>query len=145
MTACQKRVHLIGGINLQGHQIEYRHVDWVNFESISGFLTQLQAANPKAKKIHIIWDNAGYHKSEKMREFVKDSNIQLHFLPPYSANLNPIERLWKLLHEQVTYNKYYDKLRDFTEAIVGFFDNLEQYHDIIKRRINDDFQTLTAA
>lgn len=143
MTACQKRVHLIGGINLQGHQVEYRHVDWVNFESISAFLTQLQATNPKAKKIHIIWDNAGYHKSEKMREFVKDSNIQLHFLPPYSPNLNPIERLWKILHEQVTYNKYYDKLRDFTEAIVGFFDNLEQYHHIIKQRINDNFQSLT--
>jgi transposase len=143
MTACQKRVHLIGGINLQGHHIEYRHVDWVNFESISAFLTQLQAANPNANNIHIIWDNAGYHKSANMKAFIEGTNIQLHFLPPYSPNLNPIERLWKILHEQVTYNKYYDKLRDFTEAILGFFDNLEQYQDIIQHRINDNFQMLT--
>jgi transposase len=145
MTACQKRVNLIGGINLQGHQIEYRHVDWVNFESISAFLTQLQAANPTAGKIHIIWDNAGYHKSGDMKAFVENTNLQLHFLPPYSPNLNPIERLWKILHEQVTYNKYYDKLRDFTEAIVGFFDNIEQYQQIIKQRVNDNFQQLASA
>jgi hypothetical protein len=59
------------------------------------------------------------------------------------AKLEPIERLWKILHEQVTYNKHYDKLPDFTEAILGCFDNLEQYQDIIQHRINDNFQRLT--
>ncbi|MCH9756018.1 MAG: transposase, partial [Gammaproteobacteria bacterium] len=54
-----------------------------------------------------IWDNAGYHKSQAIRDFVKKTNIELHFLPPYSPNLNPIERLWKIMHENVTYNRYY--------------------------------------
>jgi transposase len=143
MTACQKRVNLLGAIELKNHQVEYRHVDWVNFESISAFFTQLIDVNPTRKNIHIILDNAGYHRSEKMREFVEQTNITLHFLPPYSPNLNPIERLWKILHEQVTYNRYYPKFSDFTEGIIGFFDKIQNYRHIIQSRINDNFQSLS--
>jgi transposase len=114
MTACQKRVNLIGAINLDGHHIEYRQVDWVNAESLKEFLQQLIDANPDKSIIHLIWDNAGYHKSKAIRDFVANTKIKLHFLPPYSPNLNPIERLWKLMHENVTYNRYYKKFADFT-------------------------------
>jgi transposase len=145
MTNCQKRLNLIGGINLTGHQIEYRQVDWVNTESIQDFLTQLIESNPLAKKIHIIWDNAGYHKSEAIRKFVSERKICLHYLPPYSPNLNPIERLWKVMHEQVTYNRYYPKLADFTKGILDFFTNIGKYKTIIQARINDNFQRLALA
>lgn len=142
MTACQKRVNLIGAINLDGHDIEYRHVDWVNTGSIKAFLQQLLDSNTNAKTIHIIWDNAGYHKSEEIELFVKDTKIQLHYLPPYSPNLNPIERLWKIMHEQITYNRYYEKFADLKEAILGFFENIDTFKAIIKNRINDNFQQL---
>ncbi|NQY73600.1 MAG: transposase, partial [Candidatus Margulisbacteria bacterium] len=48
-TACQKRINLIGALNLEGHKIEYRQVDWVNTESIKGFLLQLISAHPSMK------------------------------------------------------------------------------------------------
>jgi len=145
MTACQKRINLIGAINLDAHDIEYRQVDWVNAESIKAFLNQLIEANPNASNIHLIWDNAGYHRSKEILSFVSDTKITLHYLPPYSPNLNPIERLWKIMHEQVTYNRYYPKMADFTEGILGFFRNIENYKDIIQTRINDNFQRLTFA
>ena len=142
MTACQKRVNLIGAINLAGHDIEYQKVDWVNTESIKAFLQQLSDANPNTKHIHIIWDNAGYHRSHEVVSFAEKNNIQIHYLPPYSPNLNPIERLWKVMHENVTYNQYYPKFADFTEGILGFFKNIKKFHHIIQARINDDFQRL---
>lgn len=142
MTACQKRVNLIGAINLAQHDIEYQKVDWVNTESIIAFLRQLTEANPKAKNIHIIWDNAGYHRSQEVVAFAEKNNIKFHYLPPYSPNLNPIERLWKVMHEQVTYNQYYPKFADFTEGILDFFANIKRFHHIIKARINDNFQRL---
>jgi hypothetical protein len=71
MTACQKRVNLIAGINLATHHVEYAEVRWINGESIEAFLKQLIASKPAAKKIHVIWDNAGYHKSQAIRNFVK--------------------------------------------------------------------------
>lgn len=145
MTACQKRVNLIGAINLDGHHIEYKKVDWVNGEYLKGFLNQLIAANPAAKKIHLFLDNAGYNKSKEIKDFVKNTVINLHYLPPYSPNLNPIERLWKIMHENVTYNRYYSRLSDFTEGILNFFNNLQQIMPVIQSRINDNFQTLDLA
>lgn len=145
MTACQKRINLLGAINLDSHQIEYQQVDWVNTQSIQGFLEQLIAANPKASKIHLIWDNAGYHKSKELLSFISNTKIVLHYLPPYSPNLNPIERLWKIMHEQVTYNRYYPKFADFTEGVIGFYKNIQTYRTIIQSRINDNFQLLSSA
>ena len=54
---------------------------------------------PHAKKIHLIWDQAGYHICREVQEFLKTSRIKIHYLPPRSPNLNPIERLWKIMHE----------------------------------------------
>ena len=145
MTACQKRVNIIGAINLDGHQIEHCQVNWVNAESIKAFLEQLIKANPMAKKIHLIWDNARYHKNKDILLFVSQTKIALHYLPPYSPNLNAIERLWKILNEQVTYNRYYPKFSDFVDAISIFFDNIDKYKTIISTRITDNFQRLSFA
>jgi transposase len=145
MTACQKRVNLIAGINVSNHDVEYAQAPWINGESIEAFLKQLIAAQPKAKTIHIIWDNAGYHKSQAIRDFVSTTNIKLHFLPAYSPNLNPIERLWKVMHENITYNRYYPKFSDFTEGILSFFEKITDYKSILVSRITDNFQRLNFA
>jgi len=50
MTACQKRVNLIAGINLANHHVEYAEAKWINGESIEAFLKQLISAQPTAKK-----------------------------------------------------------------------------------------------
>lgn len=70
---------------------------------------------------------------------------ELYYLPPYSPNLNPIERLWKIMHENTTYNRYYAKLSEFTDNIIGFFENIGKYKSIIQARINDNFQRLKLA
>lgn len=56
-----------------------------------------------------------------MRQYLAVSKIALHFLPPYSPNLNPIERLWKWMKERVIYNTYYKHFEDFKAAVIGFF------------------------
>jgi transposase len=142
MTACQKRVNLIGAIDLNTHHVEYKQVDWVNAESLKAFAEQLCKAYPNASAIHLILDNAGYHKSEEFLRFIETTKIKIHYLPPYSPNLNPIERLWKIMHENITYNRYYEKFSEFTENILGFFSNIGKYSTIIKSRINDNFQCL---
>ena len=43
----------------------------------------------------------------------------MHFLPSYSPNLNPIERLWKFMYERILYNKYYEKFSEFKEAVLA--------------------------
>jgi hypothetical protein len=57
-------------------------------------------------------------------EIATELNIKLHFLPPYSPNLNPIERLWKVKYEKVRNNQFFKSAKDFKEAINRFFDDI---------------------
>jgi transposase len=123
-TARQPRLNFIGGICLAGHRIVYQQADKVDGDSISKFLCLLRKRHPEKGIIHIIWDNAGYHTDELIQEFAKGLAIELHYLPPYSPNLNPIERLWKIMKEKVSANHYYETFNDFTDATLYFFRNI---------------------
>jgi transposase len=138
----QYRVNIIGGLCLNGHKIVHTKVDKVNADAIAGFLVKLRKANPGKHVLHLILDNAGYNRDKNVQEFANSLGIKLHYLPPYSPNLNPIERLWKIMHEQVTYNKYYEKFADFTEAITKFFSTIAKKKRLLQARITDNFQTL---
>jgi transposase len=140
MTAKQYRVNYIGGINLQGHQLIYRECKKIDAEQIKLFFKQIRASHKSGEKIHVILDNAGYHHSKDIIGYVEGLNIRLHYLPPYSPNLNPIERLWKIMHEKVTYNQYYEKFSDFSEAIRDFFKTIGRKKTILRSRITDNFQ-----
>jgi len=141
-TGRQYRVNLIGGICLDGHKFVYKQVEKVNAPAIQSFLKRIRSKHQNKEKIHIIWDNAGYHHSKEVIKCAESLNIKLHYLPPYSPNLNPIERLWKIMHERVTYNRYHEKFADFTEAIMGFIKHIGRCKNILRSRITDNFQTL---
>lgn len=68
--------------------------------------------------------------------------IKIHYLPPYSPNLNPIERMWKLMRENVMYNKYYASFEEFTDGVIGFFNTIGRKKSILRARINDNFHVL---
>jgi transposase len=61
---------------------------------------------PEAKVLHVVLDNYGIHHSKRAKAWLRDrgARIRLHFLPPYSPNDNPIERVWQDLHAEVTRN-----------------------------------------
>jgi hypothetical protein len=46
--------------------------------------------------------------------------IKLHFIPSYCPHLNPIERLWGVMHRNVTHNKCYATCQQFADATLGF-------------------------
>lgn len=141
-TGRQYRLNFVGGICLNGHRVVYQQAEKVDADSIAGFLCHLRKCNPGKYKIHIIWDNAGYHCDQSVKEFAQSLAIELHYLPPYSPNLNPIERLWKIMHEMVSYNKYYETFSDFTEATLNFFKNIRKHKSLLRSRITDNFQIL---
>jgi transposase len=67
----------------------------------------------------IVWDNASFHKSERLRQLIEAAGCRLLFLPPYSPDLNPIEGWWAVLKRFVT-----DCIRvglRFYEALEHFF------------------------
>lgn len=142
-TARQRRLNIIGGVCLDGHKMVFHESDKVNTESIKCFLKKLRARHSASNRLHLIWDNAAYHKNNEIKEFARSLNIKLHYLPPYSPNLNPIERVWKLMHETITYNQYYEKFSDFRDAVLGFFRRISRQKKLLKKRITDNFQVLS--
>jgi len=141
-TGRQKRLNFIGGICLNGHRFTYTQADTIDAYSICDFLWKLRKDNPGKYYMHVIWDNAGPHKDDKVYSFAKELGIKLHYLPPYSPNLNPVERVWKLMHENIRYNKYYSKFSEFTDATIGFFKSIGRKKNILRDRITDNFQIL---
>ena len=104
---------------------------------------QIKDAYPEAKKIHIILDQAGYHRSQLTQDKAKTIGIELHYLPPYSPNLNPIERLWKVMNEEVRNNVFFESAKMFRKSIVGFFEEkLPKIAQSLRTRINDNFEII---
>ncbi len=137
-----KRKHIIGAINLKDLEVVTTDNPKVNGDYIIEFLKELEANNQDKSKIYLICDNAGYHRSKKVKEYLQYGKIELLFLPAYSPNLNPIERLWKLMHSVVSNNKFYANFETFTDSIRIFFENIEKYKNKISSLVNDNFQTI---
>jgi transposase len=70
--------------------------------------------------------------------------FKLLFLPPYSPNLNLIERLWRFFHQKVTYNHYFETFGEFKDAALTFFKNLKQYEKELSTLLTDSFQLFPA-
>ena len=90
-------------------------------------------------RIHVFLDNARYHHARAVQDWLQQPGrrIVLHFVPSYCPHLNPIERLWKVMHENVTHNRRYAKFRDFAEAVLGFL------RKTVPRRFNEFSSSIT--
>jgi transposase len=142
-TASRTRLNIIGAIQL-GHIAEAitSQYETINAQSIMNFMDKIRA-NYGTKTVHLILDQSGYNKSSLLPIHALKLNIKLHFLPPYSPNLNPIERLWKVMNEKVRNNRFFKGAKDFKEAINLFFnDILPSIGNNLDGRINDNFQIL---
>jgi len=64
------------------------------------------------------------------------------FLPPYSPNLNLIERLWKFLKKKIRKNEYYNTFEKFKKAIHEFFKNIEQYRSELEKLLTLKFEII---
>jgi transposase len=117
----QKRLNILGALNLSEMVLHTRQYATINGANIVAFLAYLLTVMPFGV-IHVILDQARYHTCKEVKEWlVLNPRIRLHYLPPYSPNLNSIEPCWKIMHEHTTNNVYHSTFKDFTERIEEFF------------------------
>lgn len=120
----RSRINLSGVVDVIEHKVLVQEDKMLNAEATISFFQKIEKAYPEKKGVHVFCDNARYYRNKTVTAYLKSSKIRLHFLPPYSPNLNPIERLWKWMKERVIYNTYYREFEDFKLAVIGFFTTL---------------------
>lgn len=141
-TGSRTRLNIVGAIQL-GKLAEAvtSQYDTVNAESMISFLESLRCKSTNTGTIHLILDGAGYHRAQVLKDRAQELDIKLHYLPPYSPNLNPIERLWKVMNEEVRNNQFFHNAKEFRQKIKLFFDEtLPSIGSSLNSRINDNFQ-----
>lgn len=138
----RQRLNLHGVINAETHEVTVIESTSVNKDSTLELLETIEQKYFLASMVYIILDNARYHYSKEVKEFLKGKKIKLVFLPTYSPNLNLIERLWKFFKKKVLYNKYYEDITAFRKACIKFFSNIDQHSDEIAKFMNADFECI---
>lgn len=134
------RVNINGAINaLVVDDVNVVVCDSVNAQSTKELYQKLIDQNPHSTDIFTISDNARYYKNTELQEWIKTTPIRQIFLPAYSPNLNPIERLWKFMKKEVINTTFFRKKEDFKKAIIDFFENIKNYKDDLKTLITLKF------
>ena len=141
-TASRTRINLLGSINLETMDVTIASHETIDSKAMEKHFAALRKKYPKAPRIHQIVDRGSYNISAETKEAAEKYGIVLHHLPPYSPNLNPIERLWKVMNEFVRNNRVFKNAAEFRKAIDDFFAKWPEIAQSMVDRINDNFQTI---
>lgn len=145
-TSGRNRVNIHGAVNLENFDTPFVAPKMVNGQSAVQLLAKIEERNPEKRIIHVIWDNAAYHKGPDVRAFLERENCRIHLiqLPPYCPHLNPIERLWAVMHQYVTHNRLHLSYAQFTEAILQFFrETIPQKWTEFRDQVTDNFRIIS--
>ena len=141
----RKRLNIIGAINPVNLQPTIILTEEnCSAEVIEAFLEEVKIQYNQAKTICVILDNARYQRSSIVQTTAKFFNIDLIYLPPYSPNLNLIERLWRYFKKEVMKNKYYPDYATFENAVESFFSHFHDRINDLKSLLNFKFGVIKA-
>jgi putative transposase len=120
-----KKRHLSGSMHWRTGQVFLTEAAPKQGRDSSLFLDHLDDLRRRLrryKKIHVICDNAGFHTSGEVIEYLwkHEGRIEVHLLPSYSPDYNPIERVWWRLHEDITRNHRCKDLGELLERVFAW-------------------------
>jgi transposase len=145
-TSGRERLNIHGAIDLETGKTRMIDVLTVDALSTIALLLSIEALYPKMRLIHVFLDNARYHHAKLVQQWLAMSGrrIVLHFIPPYCPHLNPIERLWALMHQNITHNKCYTSYDGFCRAMLGFLkeDVPKKWHNLCDN-VTDNFRVIS--
>jgi transposase len=121
-TSGRQRLNIHGAVDLETGKTRMLEVATVNTASTIMLLMAIEAMYPSKRMIHLFLDNARYHHAKLVQAWLArpGCRIKLHFIPTYCPHLDPIERLWGLMHKHITHNRCHKTFADFSEAILTF-------------------------
>ena len=145
-TSGRQRINIHGAVDLETGQTRMIEAETIDALSTIRLLASIEAFYPMLVLIHVFLDNARYHHAKIVQEWLAQPGrrIKLHFIPAYCPHLNPIERLWGVMHKHITHNKSYATFAQFADATLGFLrhkipNNWERFRD----SVSDNFRVIS--
>jgi len=138
----RQHLNLNGAYNPESKEAIVIESPTINAQSTIELFEKLQQKQ-KSGLIYFISDNARYYRSQMIKEYLqKHQRVKLIPLPPYSPNLNLIERLWHFYKKKILYNEYYEDLAQMREASMTFFKKLKYYGEELSTLMTERFQII---
>lgn len=113
-----------------------RESERFNAQTCWDFFKQLERTSTRrGRRVVVIADNAKYHHAKLHREWraARTARFAFDFLPPYSPELNPIERVWKLVRRMRLHNRYFGSLDEMVETVEEVFGQWGHRNDTLRR------------
>ena len=133
----RKSVGYFGAVRLRDGKLVYsREEGRFNGETFFAFLKRLRRISAHSgRRVALIIDNVGYHHAKLHAAWREKSRkrFALEFMPTYSPELNPIERVWKLVRRKATHNRYFPTLEAVMTAVESLFDEWRHGSHILRR------------
>ncbi len=112
----RKRYNVLGALDFVSKKVlTVANDSYITATEVCEMLGKI-AVRYAGKEVHLVLDNARYQKCAIVQELSKELGIHLEYIPPYSPNLNLIERLWKFVKAEL-HSKYYNDFALFQEKI----------------------------
>lgn len=133
----RKTAHVFGAVSLEEAAFAYEFADVFNGDTFWNFLIRL-VARFAPRKVLLIIDNAPYHwLPEDGRAWLRRNRrkIELHRLPAYSPEFNPMEPIWKVTRKRTTHNRFYATTQDRDGALRKTFNNFQRRPKLIEPHV----------
>jgi transposase len=138
----RKSIGYFGAVRLRdGRLVTRREDESFNARTFWNFLQELESASQSpGRRVVLISDNAKYHHAvmHKTWRQQREGSFGLDFLPPYSPQLNPIERVWKLLRRLRLHNQHFTTLDGVVVAVQPQLEAWSHPNDAL-RKLCDTF------
>lgn len=131
----RKSLGVIGAVCIRDGSLVTRRETTFNAITFLSFLKQLLCRRRRGRRIVVILANARWHHAKLLKPWLREHQqvLQLDFLPPYSPELNPVERLWKLTRRLCTHNRYFPAFEELAETIFDQFELWRKPNETIRR------------
>jgi transposase len=124
----RRRYNVLGALNAVTHDVvRVCNEGYVNAETVCTLLRTLAGLGLRVP-VTVVLDNARYQRCELVQALARQLGIHLLFLPPYSPNLNLIERLWRFVRKQSLNSTWFDSFDQFQGAIDGCLNKMATDH-----------------
>jgi len=128
----RKSMGIIGAVRPSDGQLMTCQAEKFNCLSFGDFVKQLYINRRRNCKMVIVLDNASWHHAVKIKPNYRRW-LKLDFIPPYSPELNPIERVWKLTRRICTHNRYFPNLDELVETVSQQLDLWSEPNQTLQR------------